>query len=180
LIERSLLVLLAISAVGCDSIARNKDKIYVRRVPPLEEEIAARPPTPYEVRIQQQQDREVALSVEPSQNPKYPSIKEESQYYEEGRRATAPYLKVPHDPWASYEADRITVIQSYPWIDVGKAPPPEVIPKVEKPIENDPFAKVEKAKKKDAEGAEGEKPEEGGDKGDKKMDAPKKDDTNKN
>ncbi|HZU98823.1 MAG TPA: hypothetical protein VFF73_19105 [Planctomycetota bacterium] len=179
MIERSFLVLLAITACGCDSVARNKDKIYVRRVPPVEEEVAARPPTPYEVRIQREMDREVALSVEPSQNPQYPSIKEESRYYEEGRRATAPYLKVPHDPWASYEADRITVIQSYPWIDVGKAPPPEVIPKVEKPIENDPFAPVLKQKKKGAED-EGEKSEEGGDKGEKKMDAPKKDDTNKN
>ncbi len=163
-----LLSFVAVSLAGC--LDTRKEKIYVRRVPPTKEELDSLPPPEY-LDVLKRQDAERERLRIPL------SIHEDTDYLNEGRRSMAQSVRYSRDPWATYEADRIRVIQSRNWADVGKSPAPEVYPKRETPVENDPFAPVAKmGKKKEADGEtppEGEKPE--GEKPAKKPEGEKKD-----
>ena len=154
-----LVCFVAFSLAGC--LDTRKEKIYVRRVPPTKEELDAMPPPLYEDVLRRDDANRESLRI-PLE------LHEKTEYLTEGRRSLEQSVRSPRDPWATYEADRIRVIQSRNWADVGKSPPPEVLPKRETPVGDDPFAPVAKmGKKKDAEGeapAEGDKPAEGGDK----------------
>lgn len=150
-----LLVFVATSVAGC--LDTRQEKIYVRRVPPTKEELDSLPPPEYEAVLRKDAALRERLTVPAT-------IHESSEYLSEGQRAMSRSASSPRDPWGNYETDRIRVIQSKNWADVGKSPPPEVYPKRETPIEADPWAPVAKmGKKKEAEGeapAEGEKPAE--------------------
>jgi len=157
---------------GC--LAVHNEKIYTRRVPPTKEELDILPPEPYEQALRRQAAESVRLQVPAD-------VQDRTDYFFEGSLAVRAYGATPQDPEVSCEADRIRVLQSRNWADVGSSPPPEVVPKLEPPVEQDPFAPVEKSVKKkdeakeggDAPPAEGDKPaadkpagDMGGDKGD--------------
>jgi hypothetical protein len=147
----------ATSLTGC--LETHKEKIYVRRVPPTKEELDSLPPPRYEdvLRRQDAQRERLRIPLE---------VHEDTQYLEDGRKAMGAYVRSPKDPWDTYESDRIRVLQAHNWADVGKSPPPEVFPRHEPPLDDDPFAPVAKmGKKKEdaeapAEGDKGEKKEE--------------------
>ncbi len=170
----------ATSLQGC--LDTRNEKFYVRRVPPTREELEVMPPEPYEAALRRQDAEQEKLRV-PLEN------REHGVYLVEGRRALRPYLELSPDPEITCEADRIRVIQSKNWADVGSSPPPEVIPRSEPPIDENPFAEVPKSVKKKEEPKEGDAPAEGGekapgdmggDKGEKKDAGAKGDGTNKN
>jgi hypothetical protein len=158
-----VLAFVATSLQGC--LATHDEKIYTRRVPPTQEELDALPPEPYEQAIRRQDAERERLRVP------FESM-ENTIYLDEGRRLLRPSIETPRDPETACEADRIRVLQSRNWADVGSSPPPEVLPRVEPPIEENPFAPVPKSAKKKEELKEGEAPAEGGEKpgmgGDKK------------
>src|SRR5207302_2375932 len=131
---------------GC--LATHKEKIYTRRVPPTKEELDSLPPEPYEAALRRDDEQRQRLAVPLG-------IHDETNYLEEGRRDLRAAARTANDPWASFEADRIRVLQSKNWADVGSSPPPEVIPRYEPPVEADPFVPVVKtAKKKEDAGGE--------------------------
>jgi hypothetical protein len=181
LLRRFLVVaFVATSLQGC--LDTHAEKIYVRRVPPTREELEVMPPEPYEAALRRQDAEQEKLRV-PLEN------REHGIYLVEGRRALRSHLQPSGpDPDVTCELDRIRVIQSKNWADVGSSPPPEVIPRSEPPIEENPFAEVPKSVKKKEEPKEGEaapgdagdKPDMGGDKGAKKDAGEKGDGTNKN
>lgn len=176
---RRLLIATFVTASLQGCLATHSEKIYVRRVPPTKEELDAMPPESYEAVLRRDDARRQRLLV-PN------DVHDETRYLDAGRREMAEAARSPQDPWASYEEDRIRVLQKPVWADVGASPAPEVFPKSEPPVEADPFAPVPKsAKKKDDAPAEGgDKPAEGdkpADMGGEKKDAPAKGDgTNKN
>jgi hypothetical protein len=181
LLRRFLVIaFVATSLQGC--LDTHAEKIYVRRVRPTREELEVTPPEPYESKLQREDAEQERLRV-PYEN------REHGVYLTEGRRLLRPYLApTGPDPEVTCEVDRIRVIQSKNWADVGSSPPPEVIPRSEPPIEENPFADVPKSVKKKEEPKEGEAPAEGGDKpggdkgdkGEKKDAGDKGDGTNKN
>lgn len=123
-------------------------KIYVRRIPPIEEEEAAKPPKPYEQLLREEEARREALAVPTA-------IEERSAYHALGVKETRRMLgKSPRpDPFDSYEADRKAVLYRA-WADTGKPDPIEPVVKPERPIEDDPFAPIQPSKKKPIEGEE--------------------------
>ncbi len=125
-------------------------KVEVRRRSPTKEELAAIPPKPYEQELREQDALEQRLMVSKDMH-------EETRYFERSDRELRGWSSTSRDPWESYERERKRVLWR-PWSDTG---PPFVVepePKVQKPIEDDPFAPVPKAAKK----TEGEEGGEGG------------------
>jgi len=167
-----LLGFVALSLAGC--LDTRKEKIYVRRVPPTKEELDALPPPAYEDVLRRQDAQREKLAV-PGLDPwnatgtDTHSLHDDTRYLDEGRRSMSVYLQVNKDPWGAYESDRIKTLQARDWADCGKSPPPEVFPKHEPPVEEDPFAPVAKMGKKKE--GEGEAPAEGDKGGEKKDDA---------
>jgi hypothetical protein len=171
-LPRRLFLALFVTASFSGCLETHNEKIYVRRVPPTQEEIKTLQPPPYEEILRREDEAKLRLIV-PN------DIHDETVYLNSGTRALGATIASPKDPWDAAEADRIRVIQSKNWADVGSSPPPEVFPKSEPPIENDPYAPVPKSEKKKDDAGEA-KPE-GGDKpaGDK-MGGDKKDEPKNN
>lgn len=167
---RKLLLLAALGAglAGCSSndpytgrpIVHN-GKVYVRRVPPTPEELAATPAPMYESILRAEDAERERLAVGRNEH-------EQTLYLSRGAAAWRKAIGKRHDPWETYEADRRRVLVR-DWADTGKSAPYEPEVKKERPIENDPFAPVPKVTKKAEEPADGEKkPDEAG--GEKKPD----------
>jgi hypothetical protein len=154
---RRLLIALTVTASLSGCLETRNEKIYVRRVPPTREELKTLQPPPYE-EILRREDAEQQRLIVPM------DVHDETNYLHRGHDAFAAATAAPHDPWEAAEADRIRVLQSKNWADVGSSPPPEVFPRSEPPVEQDPFAPVPKSGKKKEEAGEGAAPAEGGDK----------------
>jgi hypothetical protein len=152
----SIAVALATLALaGC--MGTNKPRIKVRRDPPG--------PT-----VEERQDE---ARKENEENLRLPQdVRANETYMRESGKAIDRTRQTPRDPWASYEADRRSVILQ-PWADVGKPSPPAEETKA--PEEEDLTAMPPKKQP--------EKKEEGGEGGeakpDEKKDADKKDDAGK-
>ncbi|MBI3724850.1 hypothetical protein HY251_12975 [bacterium] len=122
-------------------------KIEVRRRSPTKEELAARPPKPYEQELREQDAYEERMAVSREMH-------DETRYMERSDRELRRWSSTSRpDPWEAYERERKRVLYR-PWADTGPPAAVEVEPKVQKPIEDDPYAPVPKAAKK-AEGEEG-------------------------
>lgn len=156
MVRRTILAaFVLVSLAGC--LETRQEKIYVRRVPPTKEELDAMPPPEYLDVLEREDAKRERLRI-PLE------LHDQTRYLDSGRKDMATALHVSRDPWESYESDRIRVIQSRNWADVGKAPPPEVLPKSETPVEDDPYAPVQKMGKKKTDESSGDAPAEGGDK----------------
>ena len=152
------------------------ERILIRRESPTQEERNTRPPPPYEDVLRAELAEKDRLEI-----PR--DLHESTQFIDGTRRATAsavgPGFGPAHDPWMSYEDDRRHVLVRE-WADTGKPEPSTAEPKVERPVEDDPFAPAVKVGKKEAPAEGDDKKPEGDDKkpegDDKKPEGDKKGD----
>jgi hypothetical protein len=170
---RCLAIALVLVAAGCSSSDPytgepyvRSDKIVVRRPDPNADEIANRPPPPYEQVLRAQEAERARLAVSPDMEAK-------SLYLERSAKVFGQAASSPRDPWEALELDRRRVL-AREWADEGPYPKLDPIVKPEQTIEDDPFKVIPKVTKKAA--ADGDAPAAPAADGDKPAgDADKKD-----
>jgi len=142
-----LLSFLAIALAGC--LETRKEKIYVRRVPPTKEELDSLPPPEYESVLRRDAAERQRLEV-PLE------LHDKTRWLNEGRVATSSAVHASSDPFYAYEKERYETLYR-PWSDLGDPgrdengkpfPPPPAPHPNEAPVEDDPFAPVQKTEVK--------------------------------